>query len=148
MAVSAGFLEFVMEGLAPIPGLRSRRMFGGVGIFQDQAMFALIAEDQIYFKTDEVNRATFEAAGLGPFVYMTREDGSEGRINYYEAPGEALDDMEILVEWARLGLDAALRAAAAKKPKKKRIVTPDLIRGPLKTLAVQDRAIDSGSSPE
>jgi DNA transformation protein len=118
MAVSAGFLEFVMEGLTPIPGLRSRRMFGGVGIFQDQAMFALIAGDQLYFKTDAENRETFEQAGLGPFVYMTREDGSEGKINYYQAPGEALDDMEILVEWARLGLDAALRAAARKKVRK------------------------------
>lgn len=120
MAVSAGFLEFVMEGLAPIQGLRSRRMFGGVGIFQDDAMFALIAADQLYFKTDDENRAVFEAAGLGSFVYMTRDDGSEARINYYEAPGEALDDPEVMLEWARLGVDAALRAAAKKKPKKKK----------------------------
>ncbi len=120
MAVSAGFVEFVMEGLAPIPGLRSRRMFGGVGIFQDKAMFALIAEDQLYFKTDETNRGVFEDAGLGPFVYMTREDVSEGKINYYEAPGEALDDMEVMIEWARLGLDAALRAADVKTSKKRK----------------------------
>lgn len=120
MAVSAGFLEFVMEGLAPIPGLRSRRMFGGVGVFQDKAMFALIASDQLYFKTDATNRSTFEDAGLGAFIYMTREDGSEGKINYYEAPGEALDDPEVLLEWARLGLDAALRAADVKASKKSR----------------------------
>ena len=120
MAVSAGFVEFVMEGLAPIPGLRSRRMFGGVGIFQEKAMFALIAADQLYFKTDETNRGVFEEAGLGPFVYMTREDGSEGKINYYEAPGEALDDPDVMLEWARLGLDAALRAADVKTSKKRK----------------------------
>lgn len=119
MAVSAGFLEFVMEGLAPIPGLRSRRMFGGVGVFQEDAMFALIAEDQLYFKTDEENRGIFEQAGLGPFIYGTRDDGSAAKINYYEAPGEALDDPDAMLEWALLGVDAALRAAAAKKPKKK-----------------------------
>lgn len=109
-----------MEGLAPIPGLRARLMFGGVGIFQDDAMFALIAEDQLYFKTDAENRGIFEAAGLGPFVYMIREDGSEGRINYYQAPGEALDDPEVMLEWARLGIDAALRAKSKKGEKKKK----------------------------
>ena len=118
MAVSAGFQEFVMEGLGEIPGLRARRMFGGVGLFQHDAMFALIAADQLYFKTDEENRSIFEDAGLGPFVYAIREDGSEARINYYEAPGEALDDPEVMLEWARLGVDAALRAAAKKKSKK------------------------------
>lgn len=120
MAVSAGFLDFVMEGLAPIPGLRSRRMFGGVGIFQEDFMFALIAEDQLYFKTDAENRGVFEQAGLGPFVYMTREDGSAAKINYYEAPGEALDDMDVMLQWARLGVDAARRAAARKAKKKPR----------------------------
>lgn len=109
-----------MEGLAPVPGLRARRMFGGVGVFQADAMFALIAEDQLYFKTDEENRGAFEEAGLGPFVYAIRDDGSEARINYYEAPGEALDDPDVMMEWARLGIDAALRAKSRKNAKKKK----------------------------
>jgi hypothetical protein len=35
--------------------------------------FALIAEDALYLKVDEENLAEFEAAGLEPFVYVTKD---------------------------------------------------------------------------
>jgi DNA transformation protein len=62
------FVEFVLEGLQPLGGVRARRMFGGWGIYKDGVMFALIARDQLYLKVDDDNRAAYDAADLPYFT--------------------------------------------------------------------------------
>ena len=69
MKVSPEFLEFELEKLAPIGGVKSRAMFGGYGIFHDSLMFALISEDTLYFKVNESNRNIYEMAGSRPFPH-------------------------------------------------------------------------------
>lgn len=41
-------------------------------------------------------------------------------MNYYSAPEEAMDADHAMAPWARLALEAALSAKAAKKPLAKR----------------------------
>jgi DNA transformation protein len=101
------FVEFVLEGLQPLGGVRARRMFGGWGIYKDGLMFALIARDQLYLKVDDDNRAAYDAADLPYFTYS--EKGKPIRMSYREAPGAGLDDPEVLCEWARAAYAAALR---------------------------------------
>ena len=67
MAVSASFVEFVLEQLEPVGAITPKRMFGGVGIYAGDLFFALLADDVLYLKADDSNRADFEAAGAGPF---------------------------------------------------------------------------------
>ena len=88
-------------------------MFGGYGVYLGERMFALVAEDALYIKVDDVNRAEFEARGLLPFRYEMR--GKTGTMSYWQAPPAALDDREMLCEWARKGCEAADRAALKKK---------------------------------
>ena len=76
---------------------------------------ALVAEDTLYLKVDDGNRAEFEARGLLPFRYEMR--GERKQMDYWQPPTEALDDREMLCEWARKGCEAAERAAAKKKRK-------------------------------
>ncbi|MDJ0948280.1 MAG: TfoX/Sxy family protein [Alphaproteobacteria bacterium] len=118
MTASPGFLEHLTDMLAPLGPVSARRMFGGAGIFRDGLMFALVADDTLYFKVDDRNRAAFEAAGMPPFRYEKR--GKTFEMSYYEAPADALDDGEELLRWAEGAWDAAVRAGAAKGKKTSR----------------------------
>ena len=91
-------------------------MFGGFGIYRQGLMFGLVSQDTFFLKADDKNRADFEGKGLRPFTYPRK--GEEFSMSYYQAPAEAMDNAEILCEWAEKAYDAALRAAL-NKPKKK-----------------------------
>ena len=112
MAKHSEFITYLLEQLAPLGEVRARAMFGGFGIYRGDRMFALVADDALYIKVDEVNRAEFEARGLLPFRYEMR--GERKQMNYWQPPTEAMDDREILCEWARKGVEAADRAAKKK----------------------------------
>jgi len=63
------YITFIIEQMSFINGLRIRAMFSGHGVYQDDCMFAIIVNDQLYFKGDATTRAEFEAKGLKPFTY-------------------------------------------------------------------------------
>ncbi len=118
MAKQNDFTLWVAEQLAPLGAIRIKSMFGGFGVYVDELFFAIIDDDVLYFKADTNNRARFLDAGSEVFRYPAK-DGSMMEMAYFSAPPSALDDPDILLEWARLGIDAALRARSkkAKKPK-------------------------------
>jgi DNA transformation protein and related proteins len=107
-----------VELFEPLGAARSRRMFGGHGIYIDDLFVALIAYDRIYLKTDAQTRAAFEAAGCEPFIYDGA--GKQVTMGYWSAPAEAMDSPAQMQPWARLALEAALRARAAKPPAARR----------------------------
>jgi DNA transformation protein len=109
------FIELCVEMLSPLGPVRPRRMFGGHGIYVDGLFMALVIGNQLYLKTDDVTRERFVAAGCEPFSYATK-DGERLVMSYYRPPEEALESPPLMLPWARLALEAALRAANAKKP--------------------------------
>jgi len=111
MAVSDSFLAYVLEQLEGLGRVRSKRMFGGIGLYCDDLFFALIDDDTLYLKVDDTTRPDFTARGLRPFQPF--RDKPEYSMSYYEAPADALDDPEVLADWAR---KAVRVAAAARKP--------------------------------
>jgi DNA transformation protein len=101
-----------LELLQPLGAVRSRRMFGGHGIYIDELFIALVAFDQLYLKTDDTTRAAFQAAGCEPFVYDGA--GKQVTVAYWTVPAEAMESPAQMQPWARLAIAAALRARAAK----------------------------------
>ncbi len=67
MGFSKEYREKVEEALSKVVEIRTRPMFGGVGIYAGDLFFALIAEDRLYFKTGDLNREDFEKEGMEPF---------------------------------------------------------------------------------
>jgi DNA transformation protein len=113
MAVSPTFRTYVLDQLGRVAtGIRSRGMFGGVGIYSGEWFFALIDDDTLYLKVDHTNRPDFEAAGMGPF----RPFGEEGEVmQYYEVSAELLDGGEQLGVWVEKAIEVARRAKRKKK---------------------------------
>lgn len=121
MPADAALLIHCEELLAPLGPVRSRRMFGGHGLYVDGLFIALIAAGELYLKADASSRARFEAAGCAPFCYEKRgRDGQplQTRVSYYRPPEEAMESPALMLPWARLALEAALRAANAKPPRR------------------------------
>ncbi|MBD2858186.1 TfoX/Sxy family protein [Spongiibacter sp. KMU-158] len=83
-------------------------MFGGYGLFLDGLMFALVIEDTLYLKADEHSRVDFEDRDLPPFTYGRQ--GKQIALSYFQAPEEALDDSQMLADWANRAFAAALQA--------------------------------------
>ena len=106
------YCAYIVDLLAGMGPVYSRRMFGGYGIFLDGLMFALIADNTLYFKVDDDSRAAFEELGLSAFTYY--KQGKPARLNYYQAPEEALEDTGMMLTWGNQAYAVALRAAAAK----------------------------------
>ena len=86
-------------------------MFGGVGLYSGDVFFALIADDTVYFKTDDSTRPEFEARGMEPFRPFG-DDG--GTMQYYQLPEDVLEDPEVLRTWAEKAV------AIARKSKSRR----------------------------
>jgi len=55
MASKSEFVKYLLELLEPFENVTSKSMFGGYGIFKDGLMFALVADDTLYIKTDDFN---------------------------------------------------------------------------------------------
>jgi DNA transformation protein and related proteins len=75
--VSPGFRSLVLEQLGRVlPEVHGRSMFGGVGIYSGSYFFALIDDDTLYFKVDDLTRADYEQRYMNPF----RPYGPEGEV--------------------------------------------------------------------
>jgi len=111
------FVDLVLENLRAFGEVTVRRMFGGWGLYRDGVFFALIAQDTLYFKSDDENRAQFERSSPGPFVFEKK--GERIVTHYYAAPEDAFEDPQVMARWARLGYAAALRAARRPRSRRK-----------------------------
>ena len=127
MTVSSDFLAYVLDQLAALNGVSSRRMFGGAGLYCDELFFALISDDVLYLRVDDSNRADYTARGMAQFKpYADRPHSS---MNYYEVPAEVLENAGELVVWARRSAAVAMRAPPPTKTQRGRRVGARFRRG-------------------
>ncbi len=103
MTVTPSYRSFVIEQLEQISPIIAKNMFGGVGLYAEGFFFAFIANDQLYFKVDDSNRADFEAAAMEPF----RPYGDARAMRYYEVPIAVLEDVDVLQGWAAKAIEVA-----------------------------------------
>jgi DNA transformation protein len=124
MPVSKNFIDYVLEQLAQLANVTSRRMFGGVGLYADGLFFGLIDDDTLYFKVDDSNRADYVQRGSKPFCPVA--GSTEVSMSYFDLPAEVLEDAEDLTRWARKSVlvasVSASKKAIRKASKKKKAV--------------------------
>ena len=127
MAVSEALAEHVAELLAGVGAVRTKRVFGGAGVYLDDVMFGLIADEALWLKADDETQPAWREAGSEPFSFAYK-DGRREITSYWRLPAAAADDPEEAARWARLGVDAALRAKRRKRGASK--APPQLGPGP------------------
>lgn len=119
------FADYCCDLLATQGPCVAKRMFGGWGISIDGLTLAIIADlgsgEKLWLKADEESRQRFEASGCERFSFQMKDRLAS--MGYYTAPEEAMDSPDAMRTWARLALEAALRARAAKPVRKPRAET-------------------------
>jgi DNA transformation protein len=116
--LASEFQSFLEDLFAPVGGVRFRRMFGGLGIYREGVMFALVANDVLYLKADDTTRPAFEDEGCAPFRYEAR--GKAVTMSYWRLPERLFDEPEEFREWALAATRVADRARARTRPVGKR----------------------------
>ena len=53
MPISDEFLIYILDQLSGWGNVTARKMFGGAGLYRDDRMFGLIANDVAYLKADD-----------------------------------------------------------------------------------------------
>ncbi len=112
MASRNEFADYVVELMSEWATVSARKMFGGHGIYRDGMMFALIVEDELFFKADAFNVAQFKSEDSHPFTYQSKTRIVE--VSYWSAPPACLESPVAMSDWCQFGFAAALRAHTAK----------------------------------
>lgn len=128
------FAHYCCDLLSSVGPCVAKRMFGGYGISTDGLALAILADlgtgDVLWLKACDTSQATFEAAGCQRFTYNAK--GKPMQMNYYSAPDDAMESAQLMAPWARLALEAALKARQSQ-PAKKRAAQPKVSPSTRKT---------------
>jgi DNA transformation protein and related proteins len=138
MAVRPQYLAYVLEQLEGVAGLRSRRMFSGVGLYSGDLFFGLIHDDTLFFKTDGSTSADYIARGMPRFMpFPTRP---EAVLAYHQVPADIIEDGEALQIWARKSVAVALGSQAARaRPKARAKSRRKVAKKPVKSRRLKRR---------
>jgi DNA transformation protein len=120
MTASRDFAAFVQDLFAPLGGVSTRAMFGGVGVYSRGVMFGLVYDDTLYLKADADSRKAFAAKGSGPFVYQNA-GGKPVTTSYWKLPAELVDNADEAVKWAQTAWAIAKAEKAATPPPSRRV---------------------------
>jgi DNA transformation protein len=119
MSFDEGLYAWVQESLEPLGRVSMRKMMGGATLYLDGTIFAIIVDDDLWLKADAESDAIWDAEGCERFAF-TMKNGKVESMNYRRAPSDVHDDPEAVQRWAALAVEAGLRGAAKKRPKRKR----------------------------
>lgn len=101
MAVSDEEIAHTLDLFAGLGALSTRKMFGGLSIYCDGVIFAiLMADGRLLLKGQGAMQGRFDAMGLDRWDYR-RKDGSATHMPYWYLPDSALDDADEAVSLAR-----------------------------------------------
>jgi DNA transformation protein and related proteins len=106
VAVPAATRAFVLELFESLGGVSARAMMGGLAVYRDGQVFALVpADGRVYLKASGALAGAMQAEGAEQLTYARA--GKPTRMAYWSLPEPALDDPEAACDWARRAIAAA-----------------------------------------
>lgn len=104
MTLSDEEIARVTDLFADVGPLTTRRMFGGLAIYSEGTIFALLRSDgEVLIKGAGDFRQHLESLGCAQWTY-TRKDGAASAMPYWSLPDDLHDDPEAAAELARAAL--------------------------------------------
>lgn len=108
MATNPDFANYIIDQLSESGDIKSRKMFGGVGIYVDDVFCAIIgSSNTFYMRVGESNIDMYKNEGMNKFPSK-----KGAGMPYYEVPEFVVEDKAELSVWAQAARDAAI---ASKK---------------------------------
>jgi len=103
----------VTEQLAFLGSISNRAIFGAVGIFIDERLLGIVADDVLYLHTGPTNRDDYLSRGCRQF--KPYPNAFDLTTDHHQVPEEVLNDPAELKAWGQRALLAAVEAARVKQ---------------------------------
>jgi len=113
MRVKSSLASYVAEHLAPLGRMSSRTIFGGVGVFIDDRLLAIVMGEKLYLHTDKSNLDDYVSRGMQQF--KPYPNAFDLTTDHHEVPQEIVNDAAQLKIWGERALTAAVESARAKQ---------------------------------
>lgn len=104
MTVSQHYLAHTIERLASVVPVSYRRIFTGYGVYHQGVQFAIIVNDHLYFRADDLSRTLYQDKNMTPFQPGAVE---RAESSFYQLPDEVLENPRELIYWMRTAVEAA-----------------------------------------
>jgi DNA transformation protein len=106
MSVSDEEIAHAVEMFSGLGDLTTRKMMGGLCIYHQGTIFALLMSDgQLFLKGAGAFRDVLEAEGCTRWTYEREGARKPTPMPYWTMPDAALDDPDVAVDWARRALE-------------------------------------------
>ncbi|MEX0312079.1 MAG: TfoX/Sxy family protein [Tateyamaria sp.] len=104
MALTDEEIDHVLDLFSGVGALSTRKMFGGIGVYSDGTIFAVMMRDgRLMLKGKGEMIARFDAMGMERWTYQ-RPGKAETAMPYWILPDSALEDAEEASALAREAL--------------------------------------------
>jgi DNA transformation protein and related proteins len=113
MRIKSSLASYVTEQLAFLGPISNRSIFGAVGIFIEERLLGIVADEVLYLHTGPTNREDYLARGCRQF--KPYPNAFDLTTDHHQVPAEIVTDPQILKEWGERALHAAIEAAKAKQ---------------------------------
>ena len=113
MRMKSSLANYVTEQLSFLGPISNRSIFGAVGIFIDERLLGIVADEVLYLHTGPTNREDYLSRGCRQF--KPYPNAFDLTTDHHQVPAEIVSDPQTLKEWGQRALLAAIEAAKAKQ---------------------------------
>lgn len=107
MAVSNQYVAHAVERMARVAPVSYRRIFHGIGVYHQGVQFALIVNDNLYFRADDQSRPLYQQQGMKPF---SPPAALHVEFVFFQLPEGVLGSPAELIYWMRTAIEAAQKS--------------------------------------
>lgn len=104
MAVSNRTLNQFLHHLSQVAPVNYRRIFTGVGVYHQGHLFALVADNRLYFRVDESSVAAYRERAMPA---LKPQAALFPGSHFYQLPDEVLHNPAELLFWMRAAVEAS-----------------------------------------
>ncbi|HEY4369258.1 MAG TPA: TfoX/Sxy family protein [Steroidobacteraceae bacterium] len=113
MGIESSLANYVTEQLTFLGPISNRSIFGAVGIFIEERLLGIVANDALYLHTGPINRADYVARGA--LQFKPYPNAFDLTTDHHRVPQDIVDDPVQLKLWGERALLASVEASRAKQ---------------------------------
>ena len=113
MRTKSGLANYVTEQLAFLGPISNRAIFGVTGIFVEDRLLGIVANEVLYLHTGPGNRSDYLSRGSRQF--KPYPNAFDLTTDHHQVPPDIVSDVDQLKIWAGRALAAAVEAARVKQ---------------------------------